>query len=310
MIDGLDQLEEGFHQESFFEWFPERFPPSVCVILSAIHDSMVEFLQSHQWSSLSLPSLSKEQRYSVVRLLLDRYQQELEPQQIQRITADNRTANPLYLRTSLEELRGFVEQDEQNARLHYYMKADDLQGLFQRVLERIEIEFGKELTTSIFTTLWGSRQGITEYELQELCHTSPPRLAQFLQRLDYHLMRNHGRISFFHTRLREAVEQRYIASTDQHQHIHRALGEWFSGQPVNGRRAEEEPWQWSEAKEWDKLRDSLTNLPLFVLIYKHGGTLALLKYWQLLPKDYKVDIGELYLQAINDLELQGGKNTL
>ncbi len=267
VIDGLNQLEGSSDHLFPLDWLPEDFPPHVRLIISTLDGPYLTQMRKRRWPEVEVEPLTESERREVARRFLGDFSQRFNTAQIRRVAGNRSSANPLYLRTSLEELRALNRREESESKIDYYLEAEDLSGLFQRVLERIEGEFGPRHIQNIMRTLWGSRYGLSREELSDLSKASIEQLTPILSALDYHLMQRDGLYTFFHEHLRTAVAERYVKTETLKKNTHRRLGEYFAAQPVGNRRVDEEPWQWQQGKDPERLQHCLTDIPLFCRLF-------------------------------------------
>ena len=278
VIDALNQMSGAEDDSALTRWLPEHFPSAARVILSTTDGPTADLLHKRKWPVLRVKPLSKTQRQKVVHTFLDLYGKEIEARQVQRIVNNNQTANPFYLRTSLEELRRLGDHEMLNEQISHYLEASDNDELLGLVLEGLENDFGKGFTPSVMKALWASRNGLSENELTDLLGCTPVKLHALLGALEYHLMRRGGLLTFYHDHLRQAVENRYLNSVRGRRAAHRRLGRWFTTQPISQRRAEEEPWAWTQAAKIPEL-ESYLKLPLLLTeIVDNEGFEAFFRY--------------------------------
>ncbi len=90
---------------------------------------------------------------------------------MERIAAAPQTANPLYLRALLEELRLWHEHETLEGRIDHYLSATTVAELYQRILERYEQDYERDcpgLVRDAMSLLWAARRGLSEAELMDL----------------------------------------------------------------------------------------------------------------------------------------------
>jgi hypothetical protein len=162
--------------------------------------------------------------------------------------------NPLFLRTLAEELRLFGVHEQLARGVAHYLASQTLHDLFERVLQRVESDCGRQAVKTALVALWASRAGLREKELLDMARLQPAQWAAIRNALDEALLETGGRLIFAHDYMRQAVMQRYLADTSRQRQAHRALARWFASQPADARRAEEEPFQWRQAGEWTRLQ--------------------------------------------------------
>lgn len=286
VVDALDRLE---HSLLALSAFPQDYSPHVRLIVSTTPGPVFEQIRERGWKSLAVHPLAQKDRGRAIRAYLAEFSKRLEPDQVRRIAADSKSANPLYLRTSLEELRIHGEHETLNSQIEHYLSAADPGTLFGLVLERIENDFGKVLTASAMCCLWASRSGLSEAELAALLKVSRQKLRPLVDGMEYHLTRIDGRLNFCHDHLRQAVRERYLPSRTRRRNAHRRLGAYFAQLPSSPRRAEEEPWQWQRGEEWNELQKCLTDPEIFPHLNTNHSKYSLLQFWRGMGEEVKIE---------------------
>ncbi len=215
IVDGLDQLEDrdGAHD---LVWLPAEIPSSVRLVVSTLPGRALEELAKRQWPSLTVQPLPPSARQRFVTEFLAEYTKSLDPAQVARIAASPQTANPLYLKTLLEELRVFGSYEQLDTRIRYYLNANTVPDLYQRVLRRWEEDYECDregLVRDTFTLIWASRRGLSEPELLELLGSNGEPLARGIWSplwlaAERSLLDRSGLFDLSHAYLREAIQQR------------------------------------------------------------------------------------------------------
>ncbi len=295
IVDGVSQLEDGGRM---LEWLPEHIPPGVRLVISTT-DVPVR-AERERWPAVRLEPLSVNERIAISTTYLADRKAEIEPESVLSVAADASSSNPLFLRTRLEELRLFGAADRRGRNLEGYLSASTLDDLFIRLLERLEEEYGRHPLTDVLRGIWGARYGLSEPELERIVGCSRLELTELLAALDYHLLRNEGRLRFFHDALRRAVEHRYLDIDGGRVGIHEMLARHFKDEPDAARRAEELPWQLLEAGRMSELRESIADIDLLVPMIREDKEYELLGYW--LAVGAGTDIAEAYRQAVERYE--------
>ena len=288
LLDALNQLADTNH----LGWLPLDFNSSVRLIISTLPGSLLEVCKEREWNIMSVKPLGEKDRRRAVRAYLGGFGKQLEPAQTRRIASDKKTANPLYLRTSLEELRLLNNHEQLSEQINHYLAADDLEDLYRRILERLEKDYGKGLTRSVMCSIWASHNGLSLEELRGILNKPTAQIAQLLTALEYHLLRREGLMRFHHDYLRGAVERRYLKSTQGKRSAHRRVAKWFSGEPVSERRALEELWGWEAAKATEELGQTLINPEIFRLMNTDENRFTLLRFWQLAEGSMSLSSGK------------------
>jgi len=283
VLDSLDRLT-GISAN--LGWLPKYFPPNIRVVISAAPSQILIDLDSFGFDIFQVHPLSEEECDKLILNYLGQYRKSLSKEQRLLITRNKKSTNPLFLRTVLEELRIFGSHEELDDRIVHYMNSADTSDLFQRMLARMEHDYGKDLLDSILSLIWASRRGLGETEILEISLINRLQLSHVLLALEFQLMRRTGLLDFYHAHLRSAVEQRYFASKvgqgnkSAYQKTHLQLAEYFKGQEISERKADELPWQYEQASEFNLLKDSIADLEMFLKFDEGEKHVELLGYWR------------------------------
>ena len=302
LIDALDKLQ-GVPEQ--LRWLPDYIPPNVRLVVSAVESEELEILRARKWTEWKLKLLSKKEREQLIGKFLAAYGKSLSSRQKTHIAHDPKTANPLFLRTLLEELRIFGYFEQLDRQIDFYLSAADIPDLFQKVLERLEQDFGTELVRNVVESLWASRRGLSETELLEMSGASRMELSALLVALEHHILRRAGLMSFFHHYLRQAVEKRYLDEESAMVRVHTRLADYFHKLDVSGRVCEELPWQLMQAGDTERLVGCLATIPIFLALHTDLKRFELLQYWltvsdhALMVDSYRESIHR-YERDIND----------
>jgi WD40 repeat protein len=285
VVDALNQLDETDNAQTL-HWLPRDWPSHVKFIASCLDDSerneqVVEAFKGRSYQPIVVPPLKDEERFEIAQAVPSLSAKALDAKQIGLLLANAATTNPLFLLVALEELRGFGSYEQLNARIAALPRdGDTVTALFIQVIERLEEEFGDELTRTVLSLLASARRGLSERELQELLsqsaiagHLSASRVVEnlfpVLRQLRPYLLRRADLLAFYHRNLDKAVRQKYLPTPEQQRPVHVRLAEYFGGQewweekleaqrarakrlpstprPANVRKVDELPWQRLEA---------------------------------------------------------------
>jgi tetratricopeptide (TPR) repeat protein len=285
IFDGLNQLQLN---PNTIHWLPQIIPAPVRLFLSTLSPQGIE------GEILTLAPLSESEQKQLIQQYLARLGRQLAEPQLAQLLAAPQTANPLYLQVILEELRLFGDAFKLGQRLTYYLEAETIPALYQKVLARLEADYQPaaypNLVNQALSLLWATRQGLSESELLTLLNQpqteplpqaiwSPLYLA-----LSSALVNRAGFLNFFHDYLRQAVEQRYLSETDYKKAIHRQLADFFATLPLNSRQADELPYQLEQAGEKTRLQACISEIPMFLQLMRDDKKYELLGYWARLDK--------------------------
>jgi hypothetical protein len=307
VLDALNQLEDRDHAPDL-GWLPGYFPPNVRVIVSTLPGRALAALERRAWPTFEVRGLAPPERRQVIVDYLAQYRKGLSAARLERIAAAPQAANPLYLRTLLEELRVFGVHEALDARIAHYLTAATVPDLYDLVLERLEQDYERDrpgLVRDALSFVWAARRGLYESELLELLGSPQSPLPRALWSplylaLQESLVSRSGLLGFFHDYLREAVRRRYLPSPEAQQAWHLRLADYFGARALDERQVDELPWQLKEAEAWARLEDCITDLDRFLVLIGEARRYELMGYWQALGARY--DMVVAYQAALQRCE--------
>jgi len=294
IIDGLNQLEE---TEATRGWLSDFFPDKIRVFLSTL---------STEQRSWQLPLLSdKSARQALIREYFKSYGKTLDKPKMQRLLDAPQTANPLYLKVILEELRIFGDFYKLGDHLDAYLQAPSIPALYQKVLARLEEDYQPpempDLVEKALSLLWAARWGLHESELLMLLAVPQAIWSPLYLALQNALVSRAGLLNFFHDYLRQAVEARYLSSSLKKRAVHRQLADYFEQQEeVDSRLAGELPYQLELAGEKERLQACISEMPMFLQFIKDDKEYELWGYW--LRLGTRDEMVAAYLSGLADYE--------
>jgi hypothetical protein len=295
VIDGLNQLEDREGAPDLV-WLPPVIPNSINLMLSTIPGRSLAELTGRQCPTLEVTELNIPEREQLIDHYLAQYTKRLNSAQRSRIAEAEQTANPLFLRALLEELRVFGVYERLDQRIDHYLEASSVDLLFERILARWEEDYDRDrpgLVRDAMTYIWAARRGLAEADLLELLGTNGQTLPQvywshLYLAAEHSLVTRSGLITFFHDYLRQAVQQRYLVSDESIRAVHSRLADYFQVSISNTtdftntpsaanrvdplfelRQLEELPWQLTRAASWPRLYQLLGNLEFFRALWLH-----------------------------------------
>jgi tetratricopeptide (TPR) repeat protein len=283
-------------------WWPSFIPPGVHLVVSCLPGRVHEALClpsaiDSTWQRLEVRPLTASQRRDLLVRYLARFNKTLPDPLLESTLAHSLAGNPLFLRTLAEELRLFGVHEQLARGVAHYLASQTLHDLFERVLQRVESDCGRQAVKTALVALWASRAGLREKEILDLAQLQPAQWAAIRNALDEALLETGGRLIFAHDYMRQAVMQRYLAQAPRQRQAHRAVARWFSSQPADARRAEEEPYQWRQAGEWTRLHSCLTDRAVFLAFRQAWPWHTLLAYWLDLAQHRGLQVEDGYRRA-------------
>jgi hypothetical protein len=287
VLDGLNQLEDREGAQDL-AWLPRKLPVTLRLVASTLPGRALVEIKRRGWEDFSVQPLTFLERHQVIHDYLAQYAKELGSTQIERIAVAAQTANPLYLRMLLEELRVFGSHEELEGWISAYLLAQDVPELCDRILARYERDYGRDGRGSValaFVLIWAARRGLSESELLELLGEAGwplPHVFWSELRLaaEESLIERAGLIGFAHQYMREAVARRYhLADHLLSDVIHAQLTSYFSSRFSYGsREIDELPWHLAQTGSWKNLHRLLT-MPHFFLAAWERSEVDVKRYW-------------------------------
>jgi len=282
LLDGLNQLEDKDNAPDLI-WLPEFIPPEIKLIVSSLPGRSLETLKKRRWPEMEVQLLEPEERKQLIeKYLHDLYSKHLPEDQINLIASRNQSANPLFLRGVLEELRLFGIHEELPDQIKHYLQAKDPEELYELILARLEKDYEQNhtgLVGEVMTLLWAARRGLSESEILEILNLPPLIWSPLFLALENSLVSRSGLLTFSHDFLRQAAWSKYLASTRKEQLAHVLLADFFGERPLDNRKTDELPWQLAQAQAWVRLQDCLSDLPFFQAAYERDE-FEVLRFWQ------------------------------
>ncbi len=287
LIDAINQMDAA-HNAHLMRWLPDTLPANARIIMTTLPGSALDALRARREPpiEIALRALNESDATAIVEEFLSRYRKSFDAQQRSALLSKSGSRTPLYLLTALEELRTLGTYEEISDRIKDL--PEETRPLFTWILERLEKDdgfrdrqgkrVGAEIVNRYCAYLGVARSGMAQSELVELiAPASDDREADAegnvaaLQRLlRPYLMQRGELLDFFHGQLREAVEEKYLATEEQRVAANKTVAEYFrqktdpaGDQTWTGdypRGLSELPYHQTEGQMWDDVYKILTDL--------------------------------------------------
>jgi nephrocystin-3 len=304
VIDALNKLTE----QNDLRWWPTFLPVGIYFVVSCLPGEVLDALngqkrltdeqdRSDLWVSIRVKPLTKSLCAELVNAYLARFNKKLAREMVKQVQAHALSSNPLFIRTLAEELRLFGVHEELQKRLSYYLESLTVDDLYERVLQRVESDCGRTGVQRAMTAVWASRSGLSEKEIVGIAGLTPASWATIRNALDEVLLESNGRQIFAHDYVRMAVKDRYVPDEKKQNQAHQKISSWFAQQPMDRRRAEEEPWQLLSAKKWAALKKCLIQAEMFKHVETLDGFRGLSRYWTALEDNLSLNLGLTLMRA-------------
>ena len=303
ILASLNQLEDRNGAPDLV-WLPTNIPAGVRLIVSTLGGRPLEELRKRGWPELTVEPLQPDECRQLIGDYLAQSARTLNRGQIDTIVAAPHTHNPLYLRTLLDELRVFGVHEKLNERIAYYLKAETISGLYERVLARWEEDYGSErnLVREAMSLLWAARRGLSETELLESLGAAGRPMARaewsplYLAAGDSLLSRS-GMLTFAHHYIRNAVEHAYLPTAQDQVAAHLRVADYFEKREPSRRRTDELPWQLLEGQAWQRAYDLLADLSFLSEVWEANPHNAP-GYWSLIERSSQLRVCDAYAATL------------
>ena len=304
VLDGLDRLDS--NDQNAIPWVPLTIPDGVVIVASALECPAREILLERKFKTLTIGPLKAKEQDALIQQYLGRYTKQLIAELRQTILSHPLAGSPLFLRVLLEELRQCGRYETLAEQLSGYLSAETIDDLYERVLERLEVDGNGENVRKVMTALWASRAGLSEEELLAITGLKPLQWAPIDLALEEALGRNGNRLVFDHDYLRLAVEDRYLTGENKKCEAHGSLADWLNQQDEwNERLSEERPWQLLKANRLEELRELLLNPWLLAKLSDDRSAREVASFWIKSRRDSDSELDELIqsdvLQVIDEM---------
>lgn len=311
VIDALEQLEDRGGALDL-TWLPPVIPANVRLLLSSLPGRPLDEVARRGWPTLRVLPLTNEERATLIGRYLGRYAKALSPALVDRIAAAPQTANPLYLRALLEELRLWGVHETIAGRIEHYLAAETISALYQRILARYEADYENErpgLVGDAMSLLWAARRGLSETELRALLGSGgEPLPSAFWTPLslaaERSLVNRSGLIGFSHRYVRRAIEERYLHGRPEREAIHLQLADYFDARRQESRAIDELAWQLGEATSWQRLAKLLADLPFLERAFRTSES-EVKAHWASIEANSSFRLTDAYRSVVDEPQRPG-----
>lgn len=306
VIDGVDQLND-----ADLSWLPAEIPSNVRLILSATNEEIVREASERRCAVMKIEKLLPPERENFAASYFAQYRKKLDRPLLAVIAAAAPTANPLFLRVVLEELRVFGRRTEELPLLIAQLVGSQNTGeLYEKIFARLELDYSApapyqpNIVARAMRLLWAAKQGLSESELVELLGSRDNPLpgaiwSPFYLAVKESLLDRAGLYTFFHDEFRRAVEKRYLPRDDEKNAAHLELAEFFAQSDSERRRIEELPWHLASIKAWRELSELLTE-PAFLSAAWSANQFDVKSFWAMIEENSPFKMPMAYRFVIDD----------
>lgn len=240
LFDAVNQLANARDRELW--WWPEEWPANIRVVFSTLPGDSLREMARRGWTGeafvIRIPLLAPDEKRTIMEKYLERFSRKLDPMLQEKVLAAPQTANPLFLRTVLDELRLRSRHENLGADLDAMLACPDPAALFVCVLKNLEKDFTPQdhsgLVHRAFGLMGTALRGLSENELLQLLSQTANPAREPLPRhywaplylaLEESLVSREGQLSFFHDYLQQAVWREYLDEAHERKASHTRLAE-------------------------------------------------------------------------------------
>lgn len=312
ILDSLNQLEQRDGAAELL-WLPRLMPEKLRLIVSTLPGKSLAAITERHWPTLTVEPLLLGERQQLICLFLRDYGRRLSPARVERIAGAPQSANPLYLRVLLNELRLFGQHEHLEERIAYYLQAASPSELYGMVIARWEENYGAgtSLVCDTLSLLWAARYGLSESELLDALGQNGERLPHAvwsplsLAMADALVSRS-ALLSFTHDFLRTAARETYLPRESDQQEAHLHLADYFERQPAGARRTDELPWHLAEAGAWRRLYDLLVDRSFLTVAWERNE-FDVKTYWTKIEAGSALRVVDAFREQVEHPESEGNK---
>ena len=308
IIDGVDELSDGL---SCLSSLPSVLPDGVRLIVSFRSDSEDAESLIHHLGTLEHAALlevgplsSKEEILDLIHTYLQQYLKALDDEQIQAITENRASGNPLFLKILLRELRVFGSYDQLSAQINAYGGTPD--SAFERMLMDLEQEISynpvpaSEFVPQLAGLLSRVRGTVPVPVLKQALHTLldndetdlSDTLSFYLRRLAPYLTTDGIRYGISYHTLQNCAVHRYEAlSISQHEALAQACR---SEEPL------ECMYHYRMAGNYSAIRTLSEDLPFLCKVIQQSGALELLNELREAARHNSESVSEEVLRCLSE----------
>ena len=297
VLDGLDRLPE--ENQQALPWLPLQLFPHLHVVISALDSAARTILQEREYTTLTIGPLKRDEQKALIANYMRRYNKTLVPELEAKILKHEPARSPLFLRVVLDELRVCGRHEILAHQLDNYLKAQSVDALYAKVVERLEADVGRKPVQKVMTALWASRAGLSESELLAITKVKPMQWAPIDLGLEGAFGRNGERLVFDHNYLRQAVKARYLSTQESQREAHNTIAIYFESRDEwDIRDSEELPWQLIRANRIQELRDWLVDPTVLESLAKDLETREVINFWSAANCDHEEELDEAIKGAV------------
>ena len=157
ILDAINRID-GNESDLQLAWLPHYFPEHFRVIISTLPGASLQSLLSRGWIEHKVPLIDIKERLRMIQVFFEHYRKNIRKDLKMKLAEAPGSANPLFLRTVLEELRQFGNPEHLPNHVVHLLEARSPKELFRLVLRRWQDDFdaGQSLVSRSLCFLWAA----------------------------------------------------------------------------------------------------------------------------------------------------------
>jgi telomerase protein component 1 len=297
VLDAVNQLDDAINRAQSLDWLPQELPCKF--VVSTLDGKCLDVLRNRKGFEIKLTPLGVPERTEIVRQSLAEYHKKLDERpmnnQMRVLLKKTDAHKPLYLSVACEELRVFGVYERVSDKIKEL--GPTVAKLLDGVLQRLEVDHGRDIVEGILSLIACSRGGMLERELLEVLELHGVGLTREkwlrLYRALGSFLKPSGEgeeltLSLFHEQLNVAVAKRYLKKGKTLAQTHRRLADYFYNRADPARNAgwdgrsdrrafSELPYHLRNASMFDELSRVLSDLTFIEVKSSHNMTYDLVE---------------------------------
>lgn len=237
----IDQLDALSLDDSYgLSWLPENLPENVSVIATVGEGKALDRLRRRTHNEIQINPLSPDEVEDAAIQYLAMFSKTLDRRQLDLLRGSEKTQNPVFLITLLNEVRHTGRFELLTGQLQDLLTCPDTPALFEKVLTRIDEDYDEQhnaLPERTLSLIDASPDGLTEGELIPLLGDVPQAVfIPLLLALEPYTVLNSGAVTISSPEFRNAVREHYHLDDPKRTENQKQLIGWFTAHPETPRR--------------------------------------------------------------------------
>ena len=204
---------------------------------------------------------------------------------------------------ALNELQLHGDFETLDRRIDELLASKQVTDLYRAVLSRLASEHdrsGKGCVKLFFSTLWASRRGLLQQELEEIFmqHGLLEEVNTLMAATEDLIFSSGGVLAFVNDKLGVAVQEFFLPEQQEQKFAHETLANFFASRVAAGtcqgpRDAQELAWQLEQCQLTERLRELIAGVDVFMqLSATDDSRTDLMRWWRTLSR--QADIKEAF----------------